>query len=142
MSTTCAIYSSLKYFSVERTGFAAVFPRPQSAVLETVFASSSSRSISSNLPVPPTILSRISSIRLVPSRHGTHFPHDSFCVKFMKNLATSTIHVCSSITTRPPEPIIAPTFFRESKSSGKSSCPAPSVRHPPDGPPICTALNS
>ena len=34
---------------------------------------------------------------------------------------------------------MAPTFFRESKSRGISRCS--SVRQPPEGPPICTALN-
>ena len=43
------------------------------------------------------------------------------------------------MTTRPPEPIMAPTCFRESKSMGISRCS--SVRQPPEGPPICTALN-
>ena len=37
--------------------------------------------------------SRISSMRLVPSRHGTHLPQDSFCVKCMKKRATSTMQV-------------------------------------------------
>ena len=103
-------------------------------MFDIVSASSKSKSISSSCPLPSTILSSISSILFVPSRQGTHFPHDSFCVKFIKNLATSTIQVLSSITTRPPEPMIAPTFFKESKSSGKSRCF--SVKHPPDGPPI------
>ena len=75
----------------------------------------------------------------VPSRQGTHLPQDSFWVKFIKKRATSTIQVCSSMTTRPPEPIIAPAFFSESKSSGRSRCSL--VRQPPEGPPICTALN-
>ena len=65
---------------------------------------------------------RISSIRRVPSRQGTHLPQDSFWVKFMKNRATSTMQVSSSMTTRPPEPIMAPSFFRESKSRGMSRC--------------------
>ena len=34
---------------------------------------------------------------------------------------------------------MAPSFFRESKSMGTSRCA--SVRQPPEGPPICTALN-
>ena len=75
----------------------------------------------------------------MPSRQGTHLPQDSFWVKFMKNRATSTMQVSSSMTTSPPEPIMAPTFFRESKSMGMSRCS--SVRQPPEGPPICTALN-
>ena len=58
----------------------------------------------------------------------------------MKNLATSTIHVWLSMTTRPPEPIIAPILLRLSKSRGRSKCSF--VRQAPLGPPICTALNS
>ena len=50
------------------------------------------------------------------------------------------MHVSSSMTTRPPEPMIAPAFLSESKSMGRSMCA--SVRQPPDGPPICTALNA
>ena len=60
-------------------------------------------------------------------------------VKFIKKRATSTIQVLSSMTTRPPEPIIAPIFFKESKSRLTSKCGV--IRQPPDGPPICTALN-
>ena len=40
----------------------------------------------------------------------------------MKNFATSTIQVLSSITTRPPEPMIALYFLTWSKSSGTSRC--------------------
>ena len=56
----------------------------------------------------------------------------------MKNRATSTMQVSSSITTRPPDPIIAPTFLSESKSSEMLRSEV--IRQPPDGPPICTAL--
>ncbi|MPN39609.1 hypothetical protein SDC9_187137 [bioreactor metagenome] len=49
------------------------------------------------------------------------------------------MQVSSSMTTSPPEPIIAPAFLSESKSSGRSRSSV--VRHPPEGPPICTALN-
>ncbi len=45
----------------------------------------------------------------------------------------------SSRTTMPPEPMMAPASWRESKSTGRSS--ADSGRQPPDGPPIWTALN-
>ena len=139
-STTCSMYSSRNNFNVLITGSAALFPSPQSAVSVIMVASSSSRSRSSIVPLPATMRSKISSIRLVPSRHGTHFPQLSFWVKFIKNLATSTIQVLLSITTRPPEPIIAPIFFSESKSRLTSRCGV--IRHPPEGPPICTALNS
>ena len=78
-------------------------------------------------------------MRLVPSRQGTHLPQLSFWVKLMKKRAVSTMQVSSSMTTRPPEPMMAPAFLSESKSMGRSMCA--SVRQPPDGPPICTALN-
>ena len=55
------------------------------------------------------------------------------------HFATSTMQVFSSITTRPPDPIMAPIFERESKSILLSSCD--STRQPPEGPPIWTALN-
>ena len=45
----------------------------------------------------------------------------------------------SSSTTRPPEPIIAPTPASASKSTGVSASSAGT--HPPDGPPTWTALN-
>ena len=51
--------------------------------------------------------SRISSIRLVPMRQKVHLPHDSFWVKEGKR-ATSTMQVVSSITTMPPDPMMAP----------------------------------
>ena len=40
----------------------------------------------------------------------------------MKNRATSTMQVSSSMTTRPPEPIMAPILVRESKSMWRSRC--------------------
>ena len=53
-------------------------------------------------------------MRFVPSRHGVHLPQDSDCVKLRKNFATSTMQVSSSMTTSPPEPIIAPAAMSES----------------------------
>ena len=50
------------------------------------------------------------------------------------------MQVLLSMTTRPPEPIIAPAAESESKSSGRSR--SFSVRQPPEGPPIWTALKS
>ncbi len=49
----------------------------------------------------------------VPSRQGMHLPQLSRWMKSMKNFATSTMQVPSSITTRPPEPIMAPTACSE-----------------------------
>ena len=44
-----------------------------------------------------------------------------------------------SMTIRPPEPIMEPTRVSVSKSTGRSS--SDSGRQPPEGPPVCTALN-
>ena len=43
------------------------------------------------------------------------------------------MQVSSSMTTRPPEPIIAPIFFRESKSRGRSRCSLLAQQQPPEG---------
>ena len=51
----------------------------------------------------------------------------------------ATIQSSSSITTIPPEPMIEPFLLKVSKSIGVSR--SFSVKHPPDGPPVCTALN-
>ena len=89
----CASYSERKFRIVLTTGEDAVLPRPHSAVAEMVSASSWSSSISPSRPSPATMRSRISSMRLLPSRQGTHLPQDSFFVKFMKKRATSTMQV-------------------------------------------------
>ena len=44
------------------------------------------------------------------------------------------MQVSSSMTTIPPEPIMAPALMRESKSMGVSR--KSGGRHPPEGPPI------
>ena len=53
-------------------------------------------------------------MRLVPTRHGTHLPQDSSCTNSRKNRATSTMQVSSSMTIRPPEPMIAPSSVSDS----------------------------
>ena len=60
-------------------------------------------------------------------------------MKLRKYLAISTMQVLSSITTMPPEPMIDPSWARESYSTGTSRNWA--GMHPPEGPPVCTALN-
>ena len=47
-------------------------------------------------------------------RQVVHLPQDSFFVKLMKKRAISTMQVSSPMTTRPPEPMIAPIFLSES----------------------------
>ena len=51
-------------------------------------------------------------MRVVPSRHGVHLPQDSLRMNSMKYLRTSTMQERSSMTTRPPEPIMAPSSCR------------------------------
>ena len=60
-------------------------------------------------------------------------------MKFRKYLAMSTMQVSSSITIIPPEPTIAPVLLISSYVTGVSIKLA--GIQPPDGPPICTALN-
>ena len=62
--------------------------------------------------IPLVILSSSSRRRFVPTRQGVHLPQDSSTVNSRKNFAMSTIHVVSSITIRPPEPIIEPIATR------------------------------
>ena len=52
---------------------------------------------------------RISCMRVVPSRQGVHLPQLSLLMNSMKKRAMSTMHVRSSITTMPPDPIMAPS---------------------------------
>ena len=68
--------------------------------------------MSANSPSPSQMRCKISPMRFVPTRHGTHLPQDSSCTNSMKNRATSTMHVSSSITIRPPEPMMAPSSCR------------------------------
>ena len=58
---------------------------------------------------PLVILSSRPHIWTVPARQGMHLPHDSSRQNSMKYLATSTMQEVSSMTIRPPEPMIEPT---------------------------------
>ena len=51
-------------------------------------------------------------MRLVPIRQGVHLPQDSSTVKSRKNRAMSTMQLSSSMTIRPPEPIMEPMAIR------------------------------
>ena len=44
----------------------------------------------------------------MPSRHGKHFPHDSYWQNATMFHARSTAHTSSDATMMPPEPRIAP----------------------------------
>src|SRR4030067_1407776 len=134
LSFICSSYSSLKYLIMLNTGFGAVCPSPHRDAAFTVFPSSTRVAISFPFALPAIILCNISRSLFVPIRHGTHFPHDSSVVKFRKNLAISTMHDSSSITTMPPEPMIAPTAASVSYSTGVSIISE--GMQPPDGPPV------
>ena len=56
----------------------------------------------------------------------------------MKYLATSIMHVESSMTIMPPEPMMEPAALRLSYEMGRSNFEA--GMQPPAGPPVCTAL--
>ncbi len=81
--------------------------------------------------------SRISSILLVPIRQGVHLPQDSSTVKSRKNLAMSTMQLSSSITIRPPEPIMEPMAIRCRSRHGVSIRMRECIRlkDRPSGPP-------
>src|SRR3989304_4377891 len=138
-SLTWASYSFLKYLRVERNGLGELLPSAQSAASWAVSESCSRSSMSPSLPLPFVMFVRILSICLMPSRQGTHLPHDSSVRKSRKYLATSTIQVSSSMTIIPPDPLIEPALVSSSKPTSKSN--SSSGIHPPDGPPVCTALN-
>ena len=138
-SLICASYSSRKYLIVVSTGLGEVWPRPQSDVSLICWERSSSSSMSPSRPSPFVMRCRMVSSVLFPILQGTHFPQDSSSVNSRKNLAMAGMQVVSSITTMPPEPMIAPVLLIFSKSTGVSMS-EPGMQ-PPDGPPICTALN-
>src|SRR5512143_3931572 len=138
-SLMCASYSSRKYLIVVRTGLGEVWPRPQREVSLICWDRASSRSMSPSLPSPFVMRCRMERSVLFPILHGTHLPQDSSSVNSRKNFAMAGMQVSSSITTIPPEPMIAPVLLMFSKSTGVSI--KDEGMQPPEGPPICTALN-
>src|SRR5271157_2389340 len=135
----CARYSSLKYLSVERTGLGSEVPSPHKEASPIARLNSSRNSTSPSFPSPLQILVSTSSNASLPSLQVVHFPQDSSFVNWMKNFATSTIQVSSSMMIIPPDPIMDPASARLSKSTGRSIMEL--GRHPPDGPPVWTALS-
>jgi hypothetical protein len=109
-----ARYSSRKWRRVETTGFGAVCPRPHRLVLLSRSERCSRSSRSRRVASPRVILSSSPHICTVPARQGTHLPQDSSRQNSMKYLATSTMQDVSSITMRPPEPMIEPTLASDS----------------------------
>src|SRR3972149_6506493 len=70
-------YSARKCRIVVRMGLGAVQPRLQSEVLATVSAISYRRSTSPGAASPWQMRTSMSNICFVPTRQGTHLPHDS-----------------------------------------------------------------
>ena len=65
---------------------------------------------------PDWMRSSILTVQFVPSRHGTHLPHDSWRVE-LGQLHRDLEHACESSTTMiAPEPSIEPALAMESKS--------------------------
>ena len=64
--------------------------------------------------LPLVIFPSILYICMVPIRQGLHLPQLSSMQNSMKNLATSGMQLVSSMTTRPPEPMIDPSRARVS----------------------------
>ena len=109
-----ASYSARKWRMVESTGLGAVWPSPQREVSRMMRPSSSSFTMSPSSPFPVQMRSTISNMRRVPMRQGGHLPQDSSCTKSRKKRAMSTMQVSSSMTMRPPEPMMAPSSCRAS----------------------------
>jgi hypothetical protein len=77
-------------------------------------ARDSKSSRSTSVAVPVQILVNRSYICLVPTRQGTHLPQDSSMQNSMKNRATSGMQEPSSMTIKPPEPMMEPSFWSAS----------------------------
>src|ERR1700690_246769 len=95
-------------------GLGADWPRPHRLVFRTTSHNSSSVARSRSSESPAQIRSSKWYRCVVPTRHGTHLPHDSDLQKSMKNFATSTMHEPSSVPIMPPEPMMEPTLASDS----------------------------
>ncbi len=91
-------------------GPSATCPRPQIEVSRMVASSSTMRSSTSSgrPPATPTSSARIECAFIDPTRHGTHFPHDSLRKKRSTFVAAASRSVPSAMTTSAPEPSIEP----------------------------------
>jgi len=123
LSKICSSNSSLKFFRALRKGFGAVCPSPHRDVslMTEAIVSSCITPLNLSRVVPESsltgflmTLSRISSIRPVPSLHGMHLPQLSVCMNYIRCLTRSTMHVVSSIIMKPPAPIPMPFSFMAS----------------------------
>ena len=114
LSRIWASYSCPEVLDGGEHGVGAGLPQPAEGGILDVWPICSRSSISPSCPSPLVMRVRISSMRLVPIRQGTHLPQDSSWVKARKKRAMSTMQVFSSMTIMPPDPIIEPTWVRDS----------------------------
>src|SRR6202521_5095832 len=108
------------------------WPRPQMEVSLSASVKSFTISKSAGVPLPWVQPVRMSTIFCEPTRHGTHFPHDSLRKNFTAFSAMSSIQRPSAQTTMAPEPSMEPAAAIDLKSSLASSMDA--GRYPEDGP--------
>ena len=88
---------------------------------------------------PATRRASASSWRTVPTRHGTHWPHDSSRKKAAIRWRSRGRSTVSSRTRTTPEPSVVPAARAPSNVSGTSRSSGP--RKPPAAPPISTACS-
>jgi hypothetical protein len=74
----CASNSSLNFSIIEPTGIAIESPSTQRQLPMMFVWTWDMISTSIGVASPPSIRSSIFTVQFVPSRHGTHFPHDSW----------------------------------------------------------------
>ena len=84
-------------------------------------------------PSPCSMRVSSSSIQLVPSRQGVHWPHDSWLKNLASRATERTMQVESSITITAAEPSIEPALVMVSKSSAR--CAWSAVRIAAEAPP-------
>ena len=91
-------------------------------------------------PMPDARRATTSSWRTVPTRHGTHCPHDSSRKKAAIRRTWSTRSTASSSTSTTPEPSVAPRSRVPSIVSARSRSSGPT--NEPAAPPSSTARSS
>ena len=106
----------------------AVWPSPQIEASRIAWARSAKRASSPSTEssgAPPASRASSSSWRTVPTRHGTHWPHDSSRKNAAIRRSASGRSAVSSNTITTPEPSVAPAARVPSNVSGVSSRSGP-----------------
>ena len=77
-ASMCASNSGRKYWSIDATGIAIESPSTHRQLPMMLPWTCSRMSRSIGVPSPSSMRSSIFTVQLVPSRQGTHLPHDSW----------------------------------------------------------------